>query len=41
MPVVATISDIAVAAPAAFVLGIFVGWVVSQRYSIVRKRDEQ
>jgi hypothetical protein len=36
----ATVSDVVVAAPAAFVLGLIVGWVVSQRYAIVRKNSD-
>ena len=30
-------TDIATAAPAAFLLGLFAGWIISQRYAIVRK----
>lgn len=37
---IAAWSDIATAAPAAFVLGLGVGWIVSQKFAIVRRSDE-
>jgi hypothetical protein len=37
--ILAAWQDIATAAPGAFLLGLFVGWIVSQRYAIVRRRE--
>ena len=31
--------EVVASAPAAFLLGVFVGWLVSQRYAVVRRRD--
>lgn len=35
-----TLGEIAASAPAAFLIGLGVGWIVSQRYAIVRRNDE-
>lgn len=36
---IAAWQDVATAAPASFLLGLFAGWIVSQRYAIVRRQD--
>jgi hypothetical protein len=37
--VVAELRDVAVAAPAAFLLGVIVGQIIKTRYKIVRSRN--
>jgi hypothetical protein len=37
--VIASWTDIVTAAPGAFLFGLFIGWIVSQRYAIVRRRE--
>lgn len=38
---VATWQQVIVAAPASFLLGLFVGWIVSQHYAIVHRREPE
>jgi hypothetical protein len=38
--ILATWQELVIAAPAAFLLGLGVGWIVSQRYSITRRNGE-
>jgi hypothetical protein len=32
--------SVVAAAPGSFLFGLFIGWIVSQRYAIVRRSDE-
>ena len=40
MPVIATLSDIAVAAPVAFVLGLLTGLLLSSHFRLVRRPSD-
>lgn len=38
--ILASWTDVVAAAPGSFLLGVGVGWIVSQRYAVVRRSDE-